>query len=400
MANPSSSSQSSSRRNELDWLRVLAFGILILFHTGMMFNTWDWHVKNNVTVGWIEFVMAFFNQWRMPLLFFVSGAAVWFMLDKYPAGRFVLERHKRLLLPLVVGMLVVIPPQVYFERLFQGASVSFAEFYTTVFHFVPYPEGNFSWHHLWYIPYIFVYSLLLLPVFLLLKRRPAMAQSAQRVLSNGWRVYVPFVFIAISEVSLRPFWRGNENNLIADWAQFTSMAVVFTCGFLLANAIPFWDRLAQWRKRSALLACGTFALVVVFWELDIEDPPFWMMTIFRPIRSLNMWLWIATALGMARHHLTFRNSFLTWANEAVYPYYIFHQTITVIAGFYLAPLDWPVAVKFLVLAAETLLGCFLLYEIVRRVQWLRPLFGLRMKPWTKANSDTIPMRTSSLFGSE
>lgn len=195
------------RRFELDWLRVLAFGVLILFHTGMMFNTWDWHVKNNVTVEWIEIVMAFFNQWRMPLLFFISGAAVWFMLDKYSPGRFVLERHKRLLFPLVVGMLIVIPPQVYYERLFQGATFSFAEFYKTIFSFVPYPEGNFSWHHLWYLPYIFVYSLVALPLLMLLKSAAGQKYVSAFVqwFSKGSHIYLPFAVIAVSEVSLRPF---------------------------------------------------------------------------------------------------------------------------------------------------------------------------------------------------
>lgn len=389
------------RRYELDWLRVLAFGVLIFFHTGMMFNTWGWHVKNNVTVEWIEIVMAFFNQWRMPLLFFISGAAVWFMLEKYSPIRFARERHTRLLLPLITGMLIVIPPQVYYERLFQGAAFSFVEFYKTVLNFVPYPEGNFSWHHLWYIPYIFLYSLVMLPLFSFFKSssgRPYLMEI-QRWFSNASRVVLPFVLMAVSEVCLRPFWPSNNNNVFDDWAQLTSMLIVFSFGYLFVNATTFWETLVRCRLHILGFAAATFMIIILFWELDIENPPLWMMMIYRPIRSLNIWLWILTCLGFARHYLTFGNRFLTWANEAVYPFYIFHQTITVIVGFYLAPLDWPVGLKFVLLAAATFGGSALLYEFVRRVPWLRPLFGLKMKT-LRPRQVAIPLRQFSSMGSE
>lgn len=392
------------RRYELDWLRVMAFGVLIFFHTGMMFNTWGWHVKNNVTVEWIEIIMAFFNQWRMPLLFFISGAAVWFMLEKYSTIRFVGERHKRLLMPLIVGMMIVIPPQVYYERLFQGATYSFAEFYKTIFTFVPYPEGNLSWHHLWYLPYIFVYSLITIPLFLFLKSSGRKyVLRLQGFLSRGKRMYTPFLLIAVSEVCLRPFWPDNRHTLIDDWALFTGMLIVFCLGFLFADADELWESIARYRFRTLGLGLITFTIIATFWELDIENPPLWMMTIYRPIRSLNIWLWILTCLGFARRYLTFGNRFLAWANEAVYPFYIFHQTITVIVGFYLAPLDWPVGLKFLLLAAATFGGSALLYEIVRRIRWLRPLFGLKMNPAHSGHVQRavpVPVRQFSSMGSE
>ena len=153
------------RRYDLDWLRVIAFSLLIFFHAGMMFNTWDWHVKNNVTSKIPELFMTLLHQWRMPLLFLISGAAASFLLRKLDFRKYAGNRVQRLLLPLAFGMFFIIPPQVYYERLFQGQTFgSFADFYQTVLAFVPYPVGNFSWHHLWYIPYIFVFSFLVLPL--------------------------------------------------------------------------------------------------------------------------------------------------------------------------------------------------------------------------------------------
>ena len=139
------------RRYDLDWLRVMAFALLMLFHTGMMFSSWDWHIKNLETSESFDLVMQFVHQWRMPLLFFISGSAIWFAMDRYSTWRYLLERQKRLLLPLFFGIVVVIPPQIYFERLYHHQQYdSFWDFYRTVFTTGSYPQGNLSWHHLWY----------------------------------------------------------------------------------------------------------------------------------------------------------------------------------------------------------------------------------------------------------
>jgi len=157
------------RRYDLDWLGDRLRPAAVLPH-GHDVRLVEWHVKNPETSVLLEWLMNFLHQWRMPLLFFISGGAVWFALEKYPLGGFVRERFVRLFLPLAFGMLAVIPPQVYFERLFQGYPYSsFWEFYGTIFYSGSYPQGNLSWHHLWYIPYILVYSLLWLPVLLMLR---------------------------------------------------------------------------------------------------------------------------------------------------------------------------------------------------------------------------------------
>lgn len=375
-----SSNVTIQRRYELDWIRVLAFSLLILFHTGMMFNTWAWHVKNNQTVRWLEPIMGFLHQWRIPLLFFVSGSATWHMLGKYPVRRFVVERTKRLLLPLLFGMIAVVPPQVYFERLFQGQTFSFAAFYPTIFRWVPYPEGNLSWHHLWYLPYILTFSLIALPLLVFFKRGRGRLWLGifNDFVSKGNRFYFLFLPVAVSEMALRPFWPHDANNLFGDWAQFASMLLIFLLGFGLVEGTSLWDTLAGKRWRSLALACAGFAIVFVGWTLDVKDPPFWMTSVYFFFRSLNMWLWIVTGLGWARRYLRFSNKALAWAKDAVYPFYILHQTITVIVGFYLAPLELDVGLKFLILAVATFGGCWLLYEgFIKRINLLRVCFGLK-----------------------
>lgn len=98
----------TARRYDLDWLRVLAFGLLIFYHTGMVFVGWDFHLMSKPSTPVLELPMEFLNQWRMPLLFVISGVGLTFALARRTAGQFVGERLQRLLLPLAFGMVVVV----------------------------------------------------------------------------------------------------------------------------------------------------------------------------------------------------------------------------------------------------------------------------------------------------
>lgn len=157
-------------RYDLDWLRVIAFGLLIFYHVGMFFVPWDWHIKNNTTLQSITLPMWFLNQWRLPLLFVISGMGAYFSLQRRTGKKFILERTIRLLIPFVFGMLFIIPPQVYIERLannqFDG---NYFQFWPNKAFVGTYPEGNISWHHLWFILYLFLFSLALTPLFLKIK---------------------------------------------------------------------------------------------------------------------------------------------------------------------------------------------------------------------------------------
>lgn len=393
------------RRYDLDWLRVLAFTLLILFHTGMMFNNWNWHVKNPETSSLLEYVMAFLNQWRMPLLFFISGAAVWFAMEKYSTARFSLERIKRLLVPLVFGMFVIIPPQVYFERRFQGEQFSSIwEFYQTVLELHPYPEGNFSWHHLWYLPYILTFSFLMLPVFRFFKsdRGRQILERATDKLSMRRLYILGFVPIAISELCLRPFWPDSFGNLIDDWAQFTTTLIIFCFGFALASSNRIWPRIERDRRRLLILGVVTMATVYLFRYGDFELPVLGT-EIYRIVRSANIWFWILTILGFGSKYLRRDSGFLRYANQAVYPFYILHQTITVMVGYYLVDWDAGIPIKFLVLATATFAGSWALYEFpIKRLNSIRPFFGLKMlkESSDRKTSDSLPRVAYSSRGSE
>src|SRR5688572_7613958 len=167
----------SSRRHDLDWLRFIAIIILLFFHTGMLFNPWEWHVKNNELSGSFRYWMLWLHEWRMPLLLFISGAGTYIALGKRTPGQYAGERLKRLLIPLAFGMFVIVPPQIYYEHIKEYSG--YTDFYKTVFNFVPYPEGSFSWHHLWFVAYLLIYSLIAIP-FLKFLRSPKSAAFREK----------------------------------------------------------------------------------------------------------------------------------------------------------------------------------------------------------------------------
>jgi hypothetical protein len=252
------------REYGLDWLRVFAFSVLIFYHSGMAFVTWDWHLKNPEQSTTLEYVMLACNRWRLPLLFFISGAGVYFSLRRRSVTQFSAERIRRLLLPLVVGMFVVVPPQIYLERIHNGAQFTFPEFYRTVFDFVPYPEGSFSWHHLWFLAYILVYSLVCIPVF-----RALRGASGQRAIDRAvsgmeaWPVLLYLINVPnlLVGVFLGPHW-PTTHNLVADWANFTGSLLTFLWGFTIASNRRFLDLIT--RRRNEFVIAGIAVAVLFF----------------------------------------------------------------------------------------------------------------------------------------
>lgn len=370
----------SVRRYDLDWLRVLAFLLLIFFHTGMFFNYWGWHVKNNIQTHLIEYPMRFSSSWRMALLFMISGMGVYWALGQRSAGAFLGDRTKRIFIPLAFGMFFIVPPQIFFERISNGATYSFLEFYPKTFEMQPYPKGNFSWHHLWYLAYLFCYSVLALPILLFLRKPAGQKLTSQlaRFFSNPFcLLLLPAAWHWLADY----LWDERfptTNNLIHDWRQHWHYFSLFLTGYLFCTQQKFWDTLAKYRFLTlGLMLLSTTILYAFFW---IDEPQLegtaWAGYVF--LKTFNAWVCLLTIFGNGYCYLNFNNWFLTYANEAVYPFYILHQTITVAAGYYLAPLNiaWPI--KFFILAGVTFAGCWLLYElIIRRFKLTRLLFGMK-----------------------
>jgi glucan biosynthesis protein C len=369
------------RRADLDWLRVLAFGLLIFYHAGMAWSGWHWHLNSAEPIGWLREGMRFLNRWRMPLVFAVSGGAVALALGQRTPLAFIGDRLRRLLIPLVFGMLVIVPPQVYAERHYYGQFAgSFLEWLPQAF-VGTYPKGNVSWHHLWFLIYVLIQTFVLLPYFLWARsaRGQALQSDAARRLGpvgGHWLMALP---LAASIVWLAPISR-NPNGLIGDWYGLVYYGLVLLYGGFIFGTPEMLATLNRQRFVSLAVGVSSYAaLYVVFFKGSVlPDIPSGARPEFALLSAVNTLAWIFSAVGFANRHLSRRPAFLRQATDAVFPVYILHQTATVIVVYWMLTFKVPPVAGFFIAVVGTFGISWVLYAlVVRRVSWLRPLFGMK-----------------------
>jgi glucan biosynthesis protein C len=359
----------TSRYEFLDWLRVIAIFLLLFFHTGMLFVGWGWHITNAETIPALQLPMDLAHRLRMPLLFVIAGAGMWFALKRRTGTAFIAERTWRLLVPAVVGMFLIVPPQVFVERVAHGQwSGGYLDFmWQRVFQFQPYPAGDFSWHHLWFIIYLYVYVLLLVPLLLWWRK-------AQFDLRPGAWIYALALPLGINEALLKPIF-PETHNLISDWYVFNHYLLLTMYGFLLASMQGVWDWFAQHRHASLALGLTTLLGGLALIEVGVIHRGTPADSVFANIFT---WIWLLVFLGYGRQHLSFGNRLLTWARDASYPVYILHQTVIIMIAFKVIQQPWAPWTKYWVVLIATLLTCVLLYEFVlRRFALTRVVFGIK-----------------------
>lgn len=392
---------SQNRLYELDWLRTAAIVLVVWFHAGMFFNSWDWHVKSSHVVPGLEPLMVWMHSWRMPLLLFISGIGASFLLRRRSLLGFAWERHKRLLLPLVIGMFLIVPPQIFVEKIAQYDS--YLSFYATVFELESYPAGNFSWHHLWFIAYLFLFNLAALPLFAVV-RSPRSAGALRLVgaaLSQPGALALGAVALYISEILLRPYFPHNTHALLDDWAGFSMSFMYFLFGYLAMSLPGVWDAIKRDRWIYAFLALASAVAMELrfFGKLGgVDLPYFW-----NALSICVGWFTILALVGWAQTCLRRRSERLARWNEASYPVYILHQTLIVVASYPISRWGLSWQAEFALLFAIGLGGSFALYHFaIQRVDALRVAFGLKLKPRPATTSAsyarTIPEAGVALAG--
>lgn len=374
---------SVSRRADLDWLRVLAFGLLIAYHAGMAWSGWSWHLTSIDSIDCLREGMRFVNRWRMPLLFVVSGAAIMLALGSRTAGAFALDRVKRLLLPLAFGMIVIVPPQIYLERLYRGQFTgSFLDWLPQAFQGGPYPNGNVSWHHLWFLAYVLVLTFAALPFFLWARSEHGRAtlEDAGRLVAKFGLQWLMALPLGASILWLAPVSQ-NTNGLVGDWHGLVYFGALLLYGAFLYGSSDLIGALNRQRWLSVMVGVAAYgALYVLFFEDTVRptiadaDRP-----LFALLSAINTMAWLFAIIGFANRHLTRRPAFLGEATEAVYPFYILHQTVTVIVVYWLLQIGAPPLAGFILAVLATFIGTSAIYfGLVRPLWFIRPLFGLKV----------------------
>jgi surface polysaccharide O-acyltransferase-like enzyme len=387
------------RRHDIDALRVLAFGFLILYHVAMLY-VWDWdfHIKSSYQTEWLQWPMIFLNRWRMPLLFAISGIAIGLYQPERGPWRFAWLRSWRLLLPLLFGMFVVVPIQPWCQGLANGSfDMGFGAFLLRYWQVRPWPAGSFdgwasgiTWNHLWYLAYLWIYTLALLALLPLLRTR-----AGQRVLGlltgrRGWALMVlPAIPLLAYLFVLKPRF-PETHALFGDWYLHAQYFTVFLYGYAIARADGLWQALADMRRKTLSVAMVSITVYLLLRAAGRYLPadriphavPEWVWgVISHGSQTLYLWTALLAIFGWGHALLDRPFRWLPYTTEAVYPWYMLHQSLIIPIAFALIPLHLgPVLEPALVLFG-TVGGCLLLHEfVIRRSGVLRPLFGLKRKP--------------------
>ena len=366
----------------IDYIRVFAFLLLIFFHSALPFVNYNWEVKNEQKSGILLSIVLWFHQWRLPLLFFISGIGIYFSLKTRNILKFTLERFRRLFIPLVFAMLFTIPIQVYVEYLQKGrVTGNYFEFYPSVWDFVPYPDGSLTWSHMWFIVYLLTFILILIPLFSIMKIKiiEKFKDEISNVLSNKYLVFLVF-FIQYYNYYHFYLKYPEQGSLVDDWFVFNSSITYLILGYLLASSNQFWNNCERYRKISLSFAIITSTILFINYYLPNVLPKKEAMDtqLYFLMDALQIWSIILSIIGFAKKHLNKPSNFLQYLNQAVFPFFIIHQTIIVALGYWIVQLKVSILTKYLLLSICSFIIIYTLYEyVIRRTKLTRFLYGMK-----------------------
>ncbi len=378
------SANTTVRLDYIDWLRLLAVALLLPYHSARVFDVFDtFYIKNAVLSGGLSYVIAFLDPWHMPFFFVLAGMSTCLALRRRSGGQYLRERVRRLLVPLVVGILIIVPPQAYLARVTHaGYAGSYLQFYPTFFQIRPGDLtgyfGTFTPAHLWFILFLLVFSVVALPLLLALR-----STRGQAVLVRGFALfrYPGAIFLLILPL-------GVADGLLPDLGGKNPFfyLLLFLYGYLLVASDHLQRAVDRHRWWALVLALLTSAVTLVAVALGLHPVRFSALdiTLFLA-RMTSAWCWSIALLGLGRRFLTasrlhLSGPLLRYAREASYPIYILHQTVIVAVAFVVVGWDAGVAVKYVAILVAASAATLLVYELlVRRFNPVRFLFGMKPK---------------------
>ena len=383
---PTSDGRPIGRHYGLDWLRIAAFALLILYHIGMVFVTGSWLVKTAAPIQTLSYPMLFLSTWRLAVLFIVSGYASRALIAKLGSlKRFAGERTRRLIIPLLFAMILLIPVQSWVNLQFNhGYRGDFLSFWRHDYFRFGQLHGETlpAWEHLWFVFYLWLYTMLLGAGLALAPAGfKAKLTTAFEELAGGRQLlWVPLLYLVPVRVSIT-FTLGETHGLFNDWLSDLVYFPMFLFGFGLAGTRSLWPALARVWKPALAMALVSYVVLAVI-ETAYPDgfsPPHATMALDRAAMACMLWGMALVMLRLADAVLNRDHPWRARLSEAVFPFYIIHQSAIVLIGWWLLPLGIGAAAEFAIILAGTAASCWLFYDLGRRIGWLRPLIGLRRK---------------------
>jgi glucans biosynthesis protein C len=376
----------ASRRHELDWLRVLAVLLLIYFHSARPFDFGDFYVKNGQLSKGFDAFTTFVDIWFMPLFFFIAGAASFYALKKRSGKQYAGERAKRLVVPFIFGSIIIAAPQVYMVLLQQpGYDQNYLQYYRYIFT-TPYltevtagsvgPAKIVAYTlepaHLWFIIYLFIFSVVCLPLFLWLRGDKGKG-FLDGVASFMRRRGAVFLFAI-------PIFLYNALPVDDDTFYRLFHIYPFFLGFLFYCDDRFGRVIDKYLKPSLVMAVAfSAALLTISQTVGFDSQQALLNGAPQDaLYSLTTWLWLMALVGLGRKYLRFSNGFLDYANRGSYPFYILHQTVIVLFAYLIFRWSWGIVPQYLFLTTVSLAVTALAYDLlVRRTPVTRFLFGMK-----------------------
>lgn len=346
----------ADRRYDIDWLRVIAIALLLVYHIVIMFQPWGIYIgfiqsKETSDAIWIP--MALLNVWRIPLLFFVSGMGVCFALRRRDWLQLLLDRAKRILLPLVFGSFFIVPIHTYIFQKYYAQDIIYSP----------------SVGHLWFLANISIYVIQIIGFAFLNKNYDyKFFNLARRLLKRPYFIYIfiiPFVLEAeLTNPEYFSMYVGTGHGFIIGM-------LAFFFGFLfVAIGDPFWNAVDKMKFASLIIAFSLYLIRLFFFELNSPN-------YLSSIESMN---WIFAVLGFGYKYLNKPSKALSYLSQAVYPVYIIHMIFLYWASYLIFPLNLSLELSLILIILFTFIGCYITYElIIKRIGFLRPLFGLKGK---------------------
>ena len=370
------------RLHYIDWLRLLAVFLLFTFHSARIFDPFEnFYVHSQQLSPLLTYIFIWVvSPWHMCLFFLLAGASTYFALKFRIAREYRIERFKRLFIPFVFGLLVLIPPQSYLGLIgHSGTAPPYLSWYPSFFHLNfndmdGYYLGGLTFGQLWFIFHLFLYSLAALPLFLYLNSE-AGEKWVNRLANAFTHPAVLFLLMPVFLILLSQFPEIAGGNPLFYLAFFIS-------GFLLMADRRFTDTIDRHRLALLLLGFVPFLIGIAYIAVMVSGQPGTASIgdVFMSAYAEDFVSWFVVLAFMAygRRILNFTNGFLSYFSEGAYPLYILHQTVIVIVGFFALQLAIPVIAKFVLIVMLSFLGSVLTYDLlVRRNSVTRFLFGMR-----------------------
>jgi glucans biosynthesis protein C len=386
----------TERRYDVDWLRVGATYLLFVFHVGKVFDPAPFYHVRNAEVSFGMLVLCgFIGLWHMPLFFLLAGWSAVSSLRVRGSRGFMRERLLKLALPLVAGCVLLMPAIKYVElssgldlnhagfrvsESLQGSfrqvipsglavappfTESFVEFLPTFFTRL----DRFTWAHLWFVAYLFTFTVVYRPLVLWLMSRPW-----RQMQPRPWWIYAPAILLVVIQVTLRPYWPGIQN-LYDDWANVAYYSTYLLAGVVLSCA-PSIEAVAHEEWKRALAIAGASTLVLLAAVLAGGDRPYVLLA----GSAVAGWCWVVASLGLARRLLSFTSRRLDYLSESAFPVYVLHQAAIVFIGYGVVRLSLGIAAKYALLLATSVVATLAVYHfLVRPFGVPRLLLGMKAK---------------------